>query len=146
MVVARTCPNVGCVAPAFALNGIDGKQVSLDSFRGKKVVLVFANTSCEGCSQLMQCISQVYDAWPRDQLEVLVIVSGESDSTVHEWATANGLKCQVLQDPSGQVAGLYKPVGLPAIYFINTYGEIKVKRTGSWDNCAAGIDALLKLY
>jgi len=145
-VVPRTCPNVGCTAPLFTLNGLDGKQVSLDSFRGKKVVLVFTNTFCDGCSQLMQCISQVYGEWPRDQLEVLVVVSGESGSAVREWAAANGIKCKVLPDPAGQVAGLYKPAGLPATYFINRYGEIKIKKAGPWDNCAAGIDALLKLY
>ena len=145
-VVSRTCPNVGCVAPAFNLQGLDGKQVFPDAFKGRKVLLVFAGTSCPGCSQLMQCVSQVYDAWPRDQLEVLVVVSGESDSLIREWASASGVKCKVLPDPTGQVAGLYKPASLPAIYFINTYGEIKIKRDGSWDNCASGIDMLLKLY
>jgi peroxiredoxin len=144
--VPRTCPNVGCVAPAFTLNELDGKQVSLDSFKGRKVLLVFAGTSCAGCSQLMQCISQVYDAWPRDQLEVLVVVSGESDGGIREWASASGVKGRVLPDPAGQLAGLYKPSGLPATYFINRYGEIKIKREGTLDNCAAGIDALLKLY
>jgi peroxiredoxin len=145
-VVPRTCPNVGCVAPAFTLNGLDGKQVSLDSFKGKKVILVFAGPSCPGCSQLMQCISQVYGDWPRDQLEVLVVVSGESDISIREWAAADGIKCKVLPDPGGHVAGLYKPATLPATYFINRYGEIKIKKAGPWDNCAAGIDALLKLY
>jgi len=144
--VSPTCPNVGCVAPAFTLSGLDGKQVSLDSFKGRKVLLVFTGTSCPGCSELMRCISQVYDAWPRDQLEVLVVVSGGSDSAAGGWATANGVKCRVLPDPTGQVTGLYKPASLPATYFINTYGEIKVKRAGLWDNCAAGIDTLLKLY
>jgi peroxiredoxin len=142
----RTCPNVGCKAPDFTLSGLEGEQVSIDSFKGRKVLLVFAGTSCAGCSQLMQCISQVYDTWPREQLEVLVIVSGESDGAIREWAAANELKCKVLSDPAGQVVGLYRPASLPAIYFINNYGEIKVKRVGFPDSCAAGIDSLLKLY
>jgi len=145
-VAPRTCPNVGCIAPGFTLTGLDGTLVSMESLKGRKVLLVFAATSSPGCSQLMQCISQVYDAWPREQLEVLVVVSGGSDSAAREWAAASGAKCKVLPDSSGQVAGLYKPASLPATYFINTYGEIKVKRAGPWDNCAAGIDALLKLY
>jgi peroxiredoxin len=143
---SRTCPNVGCKAPGFTSMGLDGSPVSIDSYKGRKVILVFAGTSCPGCSQLMQCISQVYDAWPRDQLEVLVVVSGENNSQTREWAVANRLKCKVLSDPTGQLADLYRPASLPAVYFINTYGEIKVKRAGPWDNCAAGIDSLLKLY
>jgi len=145
-VVTRTCPNVGCVAPAFKLNDLDGKQVPLDSFRGRKVILVFTGTSCPGCEQLMQCISQVYYSWPRDQLEVLVVVSGENENSVRDWASANGVRGRVLLDPDGQVAALYKPANLPAMYFLNTYGEVKIKRWGPQDNCAAGIDALLKLY
>jgi peroxiredoxin len=145
-VVPRTCPNVGCKAPAFTLNDLDGKQVSFDSFKGRKVLLVFTNMSCPGCSQLMQCISQVYDAWPRDQLEVLAVVSGESESAVREWTAASGTKCKVLSDTTGQVAVLYRPASLPAMYFINTYGEIKIKRYGLPGDCPSGIDALLKLY
>jgi len=145
-VAPRICPNVGCAAPDFTLSGLNGQQVSIDSFKGRKVLLVFTGTTCTGCSQLMRCISQVYDAWPRAQLEVLVIVSGESDAAIREWAAANELKCKVLSDPAGQVAGLYRPASLPAIYFINTYGEIKVKRAGFPDNCATGIDTLLRLY
>jgi peroxiredoxin len=143
---SRTCPNVGCKAPGFTLTGLDGRPVSLDSFKGRKVILVFAGTSCSGCIKLMQCISQVYDTWPREQLEVLVVVSGESDSVIRKWASVNGVKCRVLSDPNGQVKDLYRPAGVPAMYFINTYGEIKVKRAGPLDNCAAGIDSLLKLY
>jgi len=141
-----TCSSVGCTAPAFTLSELDGGQVSPGSFKGRKVLLVFTGTSCPGCSQIMRCIGQVYDTWPRDQLEVLVVVSGESDGVIRGWAAANGVKCKVLSDSTGQVADLYKPAGLPASYFINRYGVIKVKRAGPWDNCAAGIDALLRLY
>ena len=144
--VARICPNVGCSAPDFIAVELDGKEVSPSSFKGRKVLLVFTGTACQGCSNLMQCITRVYDTWPREQLEVLVVISGESDGAIREWSTANGVKCKVVVDTSGQVAGLYNPGSLPAMYFINKYGEIKVKRAGSWDNCVAGIDALLRLY
>jgi peroxiredoxin len=144
--VSRICANVGCRAPGFTLTGLDGARVSLDSLNGRKVLLVFTGTASPDGAKLMKCISQVYVAWPREQLEVLVVVSGESDGAIREWAAANGIKCKVLSDPSGQVASLFSPASLPAMYFINTYGEIKVKRAGLWDNCATCIDALLKLY
>jgi len=142
----RTCPNVGCKAPGFTLSGLDGEQVSIDACRGRKVLLVFAGSTCPGCSQLMQCVSQIYDTWPREQLEVLVIVSGESDAVIREWAEVNRIKCKVLLDPQGQAADLYSPAGLPATYFIDAYGRIKVKRADVRDNCVADIDMLLRLY
>ncbi|MFA5399010.1 MAG: trypsin-like peptidase domain-containing protein [Dehalococcoidia bacterium] len=143
---SRACPNVGCKAPAFSLSGPDGEQVSIAACKGRKVLLVFAGSTCPGCSQLMQCVLQIYDAWPREQLEVLVIVSGESDAVVREWAAVNRIKCRVLSDPEGQVADLYRPAGLPAVYFIDAYGQIKIKRAGIVDNCNQEIDTLLRLY
>lgn len=142
----RTCPNVGCKAPSFTLSGLDGDQVSIDACRGRKVLLVFAGSTCPGCSELMQCVSQVYDTWPREQLEVLVIVSWESDAVVREWAAVNRIKCRVLSDHEGQAADLYRPAGLPAVYFIDAYGQIKIKRAGTLDNCVTDVDALLRLY
>jgi peroxiredoxin len=143
---SRSCPNVGCKAPAFTLSGPDGEQVSVDACKGRKVLLVFAGSTCPGCSELMQCVSQVYDAWPREQLEVLVIVSGESDAVVREWAAVNRIKCRVLSDPEGKAADLYRPAGLPAFYFIDAYGQIKIKRAGILDNCVTDVDTLLRLY
>jgi len=143
---SRFCHNVGCKAPAFTLSGLDGEQVSVDACKGRKVLLVFAGSTCPGCSQLMQCVSQIYDAWPREQLEVLVIVSGESDAVVREWAAVNRIKCRILSDPEGQAADLYRPAGLPAVYFIDAYGQIKIKRAGILDNCVTEVDTLLRLY
>ncbi len=143
---SRTCPNVGCKAPSFTLSGLDGEQVSIDAYKGRKVLLVFAGSTCPGCPQLIQCVSQVYDAWPREQLEVLVIVSGESDEVVREWAAGNRIKCRVLSDPEGQAADLYRPACLPAVYFIDAYSQIKIKRAGTLDSCVMDIDTLLRLY
>jgi len=88
----------------------------------------------------------VYGAWPREQLEVLVVVSGEDNSLIREWAVTNDVRGQVLADPGGKVSSLYRPDSIPAIYFINTYGEIKVKRTDFPVGCAKDIDTLLRLY
>jgi len=143
---SRICASVGCKAPGFLLPELDGQQVSLESCKGRKVLLVFAGSPCTGCSQLIQCVSKIYDAWPREQLEVLVIASGESEAAVSEWVAANGIKCKVLLDKEREAADLYSPSALPAVYFIDTYGRIKIKRTEIKDSCEAEIDTLLRLY
>jgi len=142
----RICASVGCKAPGFLLPELDGQQVSLESCKGRKVLLVFAGSHCTGCSQLMQCVSNIYDAWPREQLEVLVIANGESEAAVREWVAANGIKYRVLLDRDGQVQAMYRPATLPAVYFIDRYGLIKIKRVDILDNCTIKIDALLRLY
>ncbi|MBN1691822.1 MAG: trypsin-like peptidase domain-containing protein [Dehalococcoidia bacterium] len=143
---SRICPNVGCKAPGFSLPGLDGEQVAIEACKGRKVLLVFSGSNCAGCSQIAQCVSQIYEAWPEDQLEVMVIVSGESDVVIRKWAAANGIKCKVLLDTEGQAADLYRPAAKPAAYFIDTYGKIKIKKIGILDNCSQEIDTLLRLY
>jgi peroxiredoxin len=143
---SHACPYVGCRAPGFRLSGLDGAEVSIESYRGRKVLLVFAGSACAGCSHLAQCVSQICDTWPREQVEVLVIVSRESDAVIREWAADNRIKCRVLLDTQGQAADLYRPAGLPAAYFIDTYGRIKIKRTDIGNNCGTEIDTLLRLY
>ncbi len=146
VVTQTVCPNAGCTAPDFTLQSLDGKSISLRSLKGKKALLIFAGTGCPACSQVMQCVSPVYAAWPRGLLETLVIISREKSSNMELWAKENNVKCPVLPDPAGEVYNLYQPAGLPAMYFINTYGDIKIKRTIHFDKCAAEVDALLRLY
>ncbi len=142
----RICASVGCKAPGFILTALDGQQVSLEACKGRKVLLVFAGSACPGCSQLVQCVSKIYDAWPREQLEVLVIASGESEVAVRDWVAANSVKGRVLLDKEGEAVDLYSPTALPALYFIDTYGRIKIKRTDMSGSCEAEIDTLLRLY
>jgi len=144
--IPRVCPNVGCTAPDFTLQSLDGKSISLHSLKGKKALVIFTGTECPACSHLIQCVSQVYDAWPRGLLEILVIISREKSSDIERWAKENKVKCPVLPDPSGEVYNLYKPASLPAMYFINTYGDIKIKRATHFEKCAAEVDVLLRLY
>jgi len=144
--VPRTCPNVGCKAPGFILSEPNGERSSIESFRGRKVLLVFAGSACTGCLQLMQCVSKISDNWPRAQLEVLVVVSKEDDAAVREWIEANEINCRVLLDTDGRVRDLYGPAALPALYFIDKYGRIKIKRVNIRDHCTVEIDSLLRLY
>ena len=46
---ATSLLKAGSPAPDFTLNDLDGKPVTLSSFRGKTVVLVFWATWCPDC-------------------------------------------------------------------------------------------------
>lgn len=46
---ARRSPAVGDVAPAFAVETLDGRKISLADYRGKAVLLYFWGTWCAPC-------------------------------------------------------------------------------------------------
>lgn len=140
------CPNVGCKAPPFSLNTTDGRTISLSSYKGKKVILVFTAAGCSSCAEVMRCIQQIYGNWPRSQMEVIVVVSLEKAKEVDRWIKLYEIKTPVVLDPAGDITNQYQPAKMPALYFLDGEGIIKSKKYAPLGGCGKEIDALLRLY
>lgn len=141
-----TCPNVGCRAPDFTFSAPDGKITSFQSLRGKKVLLIFAGDNYYTDSRLIKCLTKVYSAWPRSQLELMLVVPEAKGSEAESWMATSGIKFPVLPDPGREIAKLYNVSGYPAFYFVNAYADIKIKRMPAAGLCYEEIDALLRLF
>lgn len=59
-------------APDFKLDTIDGKQVSLSSFKGKPVLLWFMALSCPSCAAQSDIVKQIKTEYG-DKIDILVI-------------------------------------------------------------------------
>ena len=140
------CPDVGCKAPDFTFSALNGPATTLQSLKGKKVVLIFTGDNYHADTRLLECISKIYNSWPRGQLELMLVIPQGKSSDLADRVKAGGIKFPVLPDANGEIAKLYNVSGFPAFYFINTYGEIKIKRATAVDLCYEEMDALLRLY
>ena len=140
------CPNVGCHAPDFNLATADGGRISLNSLKGKKAIVVFTTTGCSSCAEVMRCMGQIYDNWPREQMEVVVIVGNEKLTDVQRWIKLYNVKWPVALDPGSDITNDYQPSRLPALYFLNSDGDIKIKKYAPLGGCGKEIDSLLRLY
>ena len=141
-----SCHEVGCHAPDFTLQTPDGKSISLASLKGKKVLLIFSSTRCSTCLQVTLCTQQFYENWPRNQLEIVFIVSQEKAAEVTGWIKTYGYKNPVVIDPDGAVYNKYRPEKVPALYFLDSEVMIKIKKFGEIDDCATQLDSWLKMY
>lgn len=146
IVTQTICPNVGCKAPDFTLSALNGQTATLRSLKGKKVVLIFTGDTYFADTRFLQCVAKIYNTWPRGQLEIMLIIPHGKSGDLAGWAKANGIKCPVLPDANGEITRLYNGDAFPAFYFINAYGDIKIKRIAAVDLCYEEIDALLRLY
>ncbi len=102
----------GDAAPAFSLQGSDGKKHSLEDYRGKKVVVLawFPKAFTPGCT--LECKSfGAHDA-PLKKYEVAYFTVSVDDAKTNEkFAKSLEVDFPILSDPEGKVARAYGVVG-----------------------------------
>lgn len=119
---------IGKVAPAITLNDINGKSVSLESFRGKYVFVDFWTAGCRPCREENPVLKTVYERFGGKDFE---IVSISLDRSEEDWKNAvkeDGLYWTLLQDPTGQIAQVYGVQAIPNTWLLNPNGEIIEKQ------------------
>ncbi len=107
----ETLPTAGQTAPTFTLPSQDGSQISLDSFRGKWVVLYFyPKDMTQGCTieaHNFQRDQAKYDA----ANAVIVGVSVDTPDSHKQFCTKEGLTFRLLADPEHKVVDEYGSLG-----------------------------------
>ena len=104
-------PAVGQPAPGFTLPSQDGSQISLDSFKGKWVVLYFyPKDMTKGCTieahNFQRDLAQ-FEA----KNAVIVGVSVDTPDSHKEFCTKEGLTFRLLADPEHKVVDQYGSLG-----------------------------------
>jgi cytochrome c-type biogenesis protein len=113
-------------APDFTLASLDGLQVTLSSYKGKKgVVLVFFATWCVNCMKEVPEIKQFAQTARKDNVELLAINYKQYPNIVERFSKSNNINYSILLDTDGKVAtGKFDVRGLPHIVGINAKGDI----------------------
>ena len=118
---------VGGTAPDFTLPTADGKTVSLASFRGKPLLLVFWASWCAPCRAEIPHLKKIYEKYHAQGLELLS-VSVDSQKAAWEKALAEtGMPWTQASDLKGlksEVAKLYGIQGVPALWLLDSDGKI----------------------
>ena len=107
----QTMPSVGQVAPTFTLPSQDGSQISLDSFRGKWVVLYFyPKDMTSGCT--IEAHNFQRDQAKFDAAGAVVLgVSVDTPDSHKQFCTKEGLTFRLLADPEHKVVDAYGSLG-----------------------------------
>ena len=115
----------GAKAPDFSLEGDDGKTYTLESFKGKRLVLYFYpkdNTS--GCTREGIEFSQMKDQFSGKDT-VIVGVSPDSIKSHQNFKTKQPIDLLLLSDPDRAVASVYGAYGEKKMYGKTTMGIIR---------------------
>ncbi len=118
----------GKPAPAFDLQTLDGAPISLQSLKGKKVVLNFWSTWCIPCKQEHALLQQGPADYP--DVTFLGVVYQDDENKARHYLRREGATYQHLVDPGGIVAVRYGVAGVPETYFIDEQGTLVYKQVG----------------
>ncbi|WP_077213635.1 peroxiredoxin family protein [Bacillus dakarensis] len=121
-------------APDFTLKDMNGKVVSLEDYKGKKILLNFWATWCPPCREEMPHMQELYEEYKNDGFVVLAVnmVNTEKNPVVVEdFVEEFQLSFPILLDEYGEVAYQYEVLSYPTSYFIDTDGIIRSKVIGA---------------
>ena len=136
---------VGSQVPAYTATRLDGAQVSLQSLRGKVVVLNVWATWCAPCRVEMPALERLHQRYQAEGLEVVAVSvdapvgmlspSGNRGGDVGAYVDEMDLTFTVLHDPERSIEQLFLVQGLPTTFIIDRDGRIQQKIVGAraWD-------------
>lgn len=121
-------------AEDFTLLDLEGNEVSLSDYKGKKIFLNFWATWCPPCKAEMPDIEKVYQETKDSDLVILAVEIGEPLETVKSFIDENDYNFKVLLDIDQSVALAYDISSIPTSFFIDEDGNIIAKRVGAMNN------------
>src|SRR6201984_3242023 len=105
--MAQNLPQAGAIAPAVSLPSNDGKQVSLNDFKGKWVVLYFyPKDFTSGCT--LEAHNFQRDLAKYEAANAVILgVSVDTAESHKEFCAKEGLNFKLLADAGGKVSQQY---------------------------------------
>ncbi|PFA67389.1 thiol-disulfide oxidoreductase [Bacillus sp. AFS015802] len=121
-------------APDFTLITLDGENVKLSDYQGKKVILNFWATWCPPCKAEMPHMQNYYETnAKKENVEILAVnLTSQDDGkkAVEQFVDGYELTFPIPMDEKGDIGDQYRVFTIPTSYMIDTNGLIQHKIVG----------------
>ncbi|WP_209125850.1 peroxiredoxin [Alkalihalobacillus sp. BA299] len=121
------------LAPNFELLNLKGEKVSLEDFRGKKVILNFFATWCPPCQEEMPLLVNLYEQLKEKNIIMLGVNMTSQERNANEvrpFLSHFKAKYDVVFDVDGKVMKNYHIIGIPTTFIINEKGIVEKRING----------------
>lgn len=106
-------------APSVTFTTITGEKVSMDSLRGKVVLVNFWATDCPGCIKEMPELINTYNAYQAKGFELIAVAMPyDPPAQVKNYVAMQALPFPVMHDGLGEVTQAFGRVSLTPTAFI----------------------------
>jgi cytochrome c biogenesis protein CcmG/thiol:disulfide interchange protein DsbE len=140
-------PLLGRPAAAFSLTTFSGNPLSLESLRGKVVILNFWASWCvPACYEEAPTLERTWRAYKDKGVTVVGVNIQDKEEAAREFLRRFEHSFPNAPDPKGRVSVDYGVYGVPETFFINREGRVRFKHVGALTDEIARrhLDALLK--
>jgi peroxiredoxin len=122
-------------APAVTFTTLEGKPISLDTLRGKVVLVNFWSTTCPGCAREMPGMAETYKLYKDRGFEIVAVaMSYDPPNFVASFVQTRQLPFPVALDVDGGHARAFGNVQLtPTSFLVGKDGRILDKSVGELD-------------
>lgn len=111
---------IGNEAPNFTLKNLEDEEISLEDYRGKKVLINFWATWCVFCDIEMPDIQRLDKE--NEDVVVLAVNVMEDKETVKKYIADGEYEFEVVLDEKGALSRTYLVGGYPTSYFVDEEG------------------------
>jgi cytochrome c biogenesis protein CcmG/thiol:disulfide interchange protein DsbE len=140
-------PLLGRPAAAFSLTTFSGAPLSLESLRGKVVVLNFWASWCvPACYEEAPTLERIWRAYKDKDVTVVGVDVQDKEEAAREFLARFEHSFPNAPDPRGRVSVDYGVYGVPETFFIDRQGRVRFKHVGALtdDLARRHLDVLLK--
>jgi peroxiredoxin len=126
----------GDPAPIFHLPDLQGHVISLQQYRGRRVLLVFTDPQCGPCDELTAYLVRLHEEHTNNGLSVIVVARGDADENRRK-AQRYGTQFPVVIQPKWNVSKEYRTFATPAAFLIKEDGTIAADPAKGTDSIVA---------
>jgi cytochrome c biogenesis protein CcmG, thiol:disulfide interchange protein DsbE len=125
-------PRIGEPARAYGATTLAGDSVTLESLRGRVVLLNLWATWCTPCRWETPYLQEMYEEHRNAGFEIVGISMDTRDAAddVEMFVEEYGVTYTILHDPQMRGMELYQVLGLPATFLIDREGVLRWMRYG----------------
>ncbi len=124
---------IGNPAKPFTITSLDGKTISLDSFKGKVIILNFWNTECSPCRAEIPEFIQFYRDFEKKGVVIIGLSIHDRNDALREFSKTNRINYPIVNDSENRVARLYGGIRSIPTTFVDRKGIIRDMRVGGID-------------
>ena len=130
-------------APEFSGASIDGEPVTLESLRGKVVLLDFWATWCGPCRQALPGLQKLARTYAGEPVVVISISSDRDEKAWRSFIAEQKMTWLQMRDP-GSIGKAFRVTAIPTYVVIDNEGGTVLRKTGHGSSTDGEIEDAIK--